>query len=139
VFSAVTFVALSVGAGTVLLSEPLIGLIFGEAYSAAAFILTIHVWAGLFIAHVTIRSRVLLIEGKMKLVLLFSGLTLLFNIFLNFILINRYAEVGAAWAFLISWGLCALLFPLGSNQTQGFVVMLLRSFSYSNWIRVMVR
>jgi hypothetical protein len=54
-------------------------------------------------------------------------------------LINRYAEVGAAWAFLISWGLCALLFPLGSNQTQGFVVMLLRSFSYSNWIRVMVR
>jgi len=45
VFSAVTFVALSVGACTVLLSEPLISLIFGEAYSAAAFVLTIHVWA----------------------------------------------------------------------------------------------
>ncbi len=96
VFSGVTFVALSVGACTVLLSEPLISVIFGEAYSAAAFVLTIHVWAGLFIAHVTIRSRALLIEGKTKCVLVFSGLTLLSNIFINFILINRYAEAGAA-------------------------------------------
>lgn len=139
VFSVVTFVALSVGVGTVLLSGPLISLIFGEAYSAAAFVLTIHIWAGLFIAHVTIRSRALLIEGKMKYVLLFSGLTLLSNIFLNFILINRYAEAGAAWAFLISWGLCALLFPLGSNQSRGFAVMLLKSFVYSNWRRAVIR
>ena len=131
--------ALSVGACTVLLSEPLISVIFGEAYSAAAFVLTIHVWAGLFIAHVTIRSRALLIEGKTKCVLVFSGLTLLSNIFLNFILINRYAEAGAAWAFLISWGLCALLFPLGSNQSRGFTVMLLKSFAYSNWMRLVTR
>jgi PST family polysaccharide transporter len=139
VFSGVTLVALGVGVCTVLLSEPLISMIFGEAYSAAAFVLTIHVWAGLFIAHVTIRSRALLIEGKMKFVLLFSGLTLLANIFLNFILINQYAEAGAAWAFLISWGLCALLFPLGSNQSRGFAVMLLKSFVYSNWMRLVTR
>ncbi len=139
VFSAMTFAALCIGVSTVVLSEPLIGLIFGEAYSTAAFVLMIHIWSGLFIAHVSIRSRALLIEGKMRLVLLFSGLTLLSNIFLNLVLINSYAEIGAAWASLISWASCALLFPLISSQSRGFVVMLLKSFVYSNWMRAAAR
>jgi len=139
VFSVMTFAALCIGILTVLFSEPLIGLIFGEAYSTAAVVLTIHIWTGLFIAHVSIRSRALLIEGKLKLVLLFSGLTLLTNIFLNLVLIYPYAEIGAAWASLISWTSCALLFPLVSSQTRGFAGMFLKSFAYSNWIRVTAR
>jgi polysaccharide transporter, PST family len=139
VFSVMTLAALCIGVFTALFSELLIGLIFGDAYSTATFVLTIHIWAGLFIAHVSIRSRALIIEGKMILVLLFSGLTLLSNIFLNLALINRYAEIGAAWAALISWASCALLFPLISSQSRGFVVMLLKSFMYSNWIRAAAR
>lgn len=139
VFSVMTFAALCIGVFTALFSGPLIGLIFGEAYSTATFVLTIHIWTGLFIAHVSIRSRALLIESKMRLVLLFSGLTLFFNIFLNLVLIHRYAEIGAAWASLISWAFCALVFPLVSSRSRGFAVMLLRSFVYSNWIRAVAR
>jgi PST family polysaccharide transporter len=139
VFSLMTFAALCIGLATALLSVPLINLFFGEAYSSAALVLTIHVWTGLFIAHVSIRSRALLIEGRMQLVLLFSGLTLLSNILLNIVLINRYAEIGAAWASLISWASCVLLFPLVSNQSRGFVAMHLKSFLYPNWLRAVVR
>lgn len=139
VFSVMTLAALCIGVFTALFSELLIGLIFGEAYLTATFVLTIHVWAGLFIAHVSIRSRALLIESKMRFVLLFSGLALLSNIFLNLVLVPRYAEIGAAWASLISWASCALLFPLVSKQSRGFSAMLLKSFVYSNWIRAATR
>jgi PST family polysaccharide transporter len=139
VFSVMTLAALCIGVFTALFSELLIGLIFGEAYVTATFVLTIHVWAGLFIAHVSIRSRALLIESKMRFVLLFSGLALLSNIFLNLVLVPRYAEIGAAWASLISWASCALLFPLVSKQSRGFSAMLLKSFVYSSWIRAATR
>jgi len=139
VFSVMTLAALCIGVLTGLFSELLIGLIFGEAYSTATLVLTIHIWTGLFIAHVSIRSRALIIEGKIRLVLLFSGLTLLSNIFLNLVLVHRYAEIGAAWASLISWASCAFLFPMVSTQSRGFSVMLLKSFVYSNWIRAAAR
>jgi O-antigen/teichoic acid export membrane protein len=137
VFSAVTFVALCVGAFTAVLSKPLIDLIFGDAYSSAALILAIHVWTGLFIAHVSIRTRALLIEGKTKLILLFSGLTLVANILLNLVLIERFAGAGAACASLISWGLSTLLFPLAFPQSRRFAWMLLQSFVPASWVRVL--
>ena len=139
VFSAVTFISLCVGIITTLLSGPLINFIFGEAYSAASLVLTIHIWTGLFISHVSIRTRALLIEGHMSSILLLSGLTLLANVILNIILIRSYAEVGAATASLLSWALCALFFPLAFNRSRGYALMLLRSSSPSVWIRAIIK
>jgi len=139
VFSAVTFISLCVGIITTLVSGPLINLIFGETYSAASLVLTIHIWTGVFISHVSIRTRALLIEGHMNTILLLSGLTLLINVMLNMVLIRTYAEAGAATASLLSWALCALFFPLAFNRSRRYPLMLLRSSSPSVWIRAMVK
>jgi O-antigen/teichoic acid export membrane protein len=119
------------------LSEPLILLIFGDAYAPAALILAIHVWAGIFVAHVSIRSRALLIEGKTGWIAAFSALTLAANVFLNALLIPRFGAVGAAWAFLVSWALCALLFPLCSSAARAHPRMLVRSLFPAYWSRAL--
>ena len=137
IFSALSFASLCVAAAMAALSGPLVSLIFGEAYSPAALILSIHVWAGLFVSHVSIRSRALLIEGKTGWIAAFSALTLAANIGLNALLIPRYGPVGAAWAFLVSWALCALLFPLCSGAARSHARMLVRSLMPAYWSRVL--
>jgi PST family polysaccharide transporter len=137
VFSALSFASLCVAGAMAPLSEPLVALIFGQAYSPAAAILSIHVWAGIFVAHVSIRSRALLIEGKTAWIAAFSGLTLAANVLLNALLIPRHGALGAAWAFLIAWALCALLFPLCSGAGRTHARMLLRSLMPTYWSRAL--
>lgn len=137
VFSALSFGSLCVAIAMAVLSEPLVLLIFGEAYAPAALILAIHVWAGLFVAHVSIRSRALLIEGKTAWIAAFSALTLAANVVLNALLIPRFGAVGAAWAFLVSWALCALLFPLCSSASRIHTRMLVRSLYPTYWSRAL--
>jgi polysaccharide transporter, PST family len=137
VFSALSFGSLCVAIGMTALSEPLILLIFGDAYAPAALILAIHVWAGIFVAHVSIRSRALLIEGRTASIAAFSALTLAANVGLNLLLIPRHGAVGAAWAFLVAWALCALLFPLCSSASRAHTRMLVRSLFPGYWSRAL--
>lgn len=137
VFSVLTLFTLCAGGLIALAAKPLIVAIFGAAYAEAALILTIHLWTGVFVAHVSIRTWALLIEGNMGLILVFSGLTLAANVLLNLVLIDRYAAAGAAWASLISWALGAALFPLASARARRFVGMLLQSFVPAAWARAL--
>jgi PST family polysaccharide transporter len=137
VFSILSLAAISLGTATVLLADSLIGWIFGAAYAAAAPVLVVHVWTGIFIAHVSIRSRVLLIEGKTGLVAWFSALTLLSNVILNIVWIKQYGALGAAYASLVSWGLCTLLFPCFTERARGFLSMFLISLVPAAWLRAL--
>lgn len=135
--SVLTCVMACAAAFVTVAAQPLIELMFGDAYADAALVLTVHFWAGIFVAHVSIRTWALLIEGKIALLLAFSALALLANIVLNLVLIERYAEAGAAFAALISWGLSALVFPLVSAQSRGYVRLLLKSFNPLSWARAL--
>jgi PST family polysaccharide transporter len=138
VFSVLSVWALCVAAAMTALSAPMVLLIFGDAYSPAAVILSIHVWAGIFVSHVSIRSRALLIEGKTGWIAAFSVLTLAANVGLNTLLIPRHGAVGAAWAFLAAWALCALL-PLFSSAARNHSLMLVRSLIPTYWARALRR
>jgi len=139
VFAAVTLMALCVGAVGTVLSGALISLFFGRDYADAAPVLMIHIWTGVFVANVSIRTRALMIENGAGLILLFSALALVSNVALNALLIPRYAEVGAAWATLLSWALSAAVFPLLSPRSRAFSAMMLGSFRPGEWLRALRR
>ncbi len=139
VFSLVTMTSLGAACVMAVLSHLLVDVIYGETYSRAAWVLTLHVWTSPFVAHVSVRTRALLIEGKMRWILAFSGLTLLTNIILNAFLIDKFAELGAAAASVVSWGLSAWLFPLLSAQTRTFVGMGARSYLPGFWMKAIRR
>jgi PST family polysaccharide transporter len=89
----------------------LVPLIFGERYTAAVHILAIHVWSLTFVFLVSLRSRLLVIEGGTRWVLVMSLLTALIDVAGNFVLIPRYGGVGAAWTTVIAWAFSALVAP----------------------------
>ncbi|MBM4112897.1 MAG: hypothetical protein FJ253_05905, partial [Phycisphaerae bacterium] len=137
VHGAVCGAAIAVGLLLLLLSRPLISLFFGERFADAAPVLAIHGWTGVFVAHVSIRTRAMMIEGEEHRILFFSLLTLGAVVALNALLIPRYGAEGAAWASLASWALNAAAWPLLLRSTRHHAFVLVRSFNPAAWFAVL--
>ncbi len=89
-------------------SNWLILLIFGEQYAAAGPILSVHIWAGVFIFLKVAMGRWLLNEGKLAFLFISSGMGAIINVTLNILLIPRYGGMGAAVASVISYAVAGL-------------------------------
>lgn len=122
VLAIVVAVLVSVVAG------PLISLLFGDEYQNSASILTIHIWAGVFIFMRALFSRWILIEGALMFSLITQGLGALANIGLNMLLIPRYGGEGAAMATLISYGVASYAALLVHPKTRPVFYMMTKSF-----------
>lgn len=119
-FNALTIIALFVCVLATMFSEPVVRVIYGAAYAAAAPMLVVHVWTALFVFHVSLRTQLLVIEHKRMLILAFSSLNLLANFVINLFAIPRAGGLGASYASLISWALCVLIFPLAFMDSRRY-------------------
>lgn len=102
-FDFLYIIALCVALIVTLIAQPLITIMFGEAYNGAAPILVIHIWAALFIFMRAAFSNWILIENELIFSLITQGLGAVANVALNFWFIPMYGGVGAAYATLISY------------------------------------
>ncbi|MDX1677597.1 flippase [Arsukibacterium sp.] len=107
----------------------LIGLLFGEDFSAAITVLRIHIWAGCFIFVRYLISQHLVITEQEPLSLVSHGLGALLNIGLNLWLIPTMGIIGAAWATLISYAFASFffLFIFSSTRTQLWQLITVRN------------
>jgi polysaccharide transporter, PST family len=128
VYTTLTRIAVGTAIAVFFLSTPGITFLFGSEYHEAAPVLAVHIWSGIFVFHVSVRTRAFVAEGKQRFITAMAALTLLTNIVLNFLLIEPYGALGAAYASLISWSLCATLYPALWPETRYSVVMFLSSF-----------
>jgi O-antigen/teichoic acid export membrane protein len=80
----------------------IIKLLFGAEYEAAAAILIVHVWTGVFVSSGLIRSLWTTTEGLMRFAFITNGIGALINVGLNLLLIRHYGGIGAAVATVIS-------------------------------------
>jgi len=129
IYNFMSVTSLAVALPVMLLSDHIISAIYGENYQPAGAMLSIHIWSALFVFHVSIRSRSLVIEGKSRFIALYAFLGMMSNVLMNIILIPEYGGVGASYASLVSWVLCALVFPWFSATTKESVAMFLRSLN----------
>jgi O-antigen/teichoic acid export membrane protein len=83
----------------------------GDAYRAAADVWRIHVWTLVFVSIVSLRSRLWVVEGHTRWILMVSAGTAALNVLANGWLIPRYGPIGAAWAGVVAWAASALVFP----------------------------
>lgn len=130
IYAAMTYVSVGTAIAVFFLAEPLIELLFGVEYRAAGRVLAVHIWGSIFVFHVSIRTRALVAEGKQRYVTAIAALTLLSSIPLNIFLIERAGPLGAAYASLISWALCATIFPAIWPETRKSAVMFLKSYKF---------
>jgi len=126
-YNIMTIAALSLALPTTFLSHKLVAILYGPGYAAAAHMLSIHIWTSLFVFHVSIRTRSLIVEGKQQFIAVIAFFTMIFNVILNIYLIPAYGGVGSSYASLFSWMLCVFLIPFLSKRTSESVNMFFKS------------
>ena len=101
----------------VLLATPLVLLMFGTEYAQSAPILMVHAWALIFVSIGLARSRWLVAENLVRFSLFATSLGAIINLAANYLLIPKYAGLGAAWATVIAYCFSGYLSSLLSSKT----------------------
>ena len=122
--------ALAVALIITLTSQPLINIFFGHEYSGAAPILTVHIWAALFIFMRAAFSKWVLIENFLIFSLITHGFGALVNVGLNFLLIPLYGGLGAAYATLISYAVASYISLSLHSKTRPIFLMMTKSILF---------
>ncbi|HET60219.1 MAG TPA: flippase [Chloroflexi bacterium] len=90
-----------------LFASPLITLLYGPEYVDAGPILTVHIWAFIFVSLGVARGKWLIAENMTRFSMFATILGAIASIGLNCLLIPRYGGLGAAWATLASQAIAA--------------------------------
>lgn len=122
-----------------LFSDWLVVFLFGEHYQAAGTILSLHVWAGIFVFMRALLSKWLLAENLVSFSLLTHGVGAIVNIALNMILIPLYQGQGAAIATVISYAFAAYFVLFFHSSTRPMAIIMTKSLflpSRIKWFRL---
>ena len=114
------------------LSNYLINLLYGKEFIQAGPILSVHIWAGVFVFIGVAGSIWTMIEGLQKFQLFATGLGGITNILLNIILIPRYAGMGSAFATVISYAIASYLVYFFAPKNRKVALILTNSL-FSPW------
>ena len=135
------FIAFIFAVFIALISNKLILLTFGPAYMDSAGILSVHIWAGLFIFMRSAFNRWILMEDVLILSIITQGLGGVVNVLLNLLLIPKLGGYGAALATLLSYATAsyfALFFHRKSRPVFWMMtnsVLLIPTLGYRYWQR----
>jgi len=105
----------------------LVSLLYGDEFAESSVILTIHVWAGVFVFLRAAFSRWLIAERLPMFSLVTQGTGALVNILLNFALIPLWGGIGAAWATVISYAVAGYIVLWLFRATRPSAVMMTRT------------
>lgn len=84
-------------------ASPLIYKFYKHEYAYAAPVLSVHIWAGIFVFLGTASTQILIAENFAKLTFWRTSVGAIVNVVLNFILIPKMGMMGAAIATLIAY------------------------------------
>lgn len=100
---------LPLAAGTHLMSEQVIGLLFGSSFESAAAPVRVLIWSLIPLGMVTVLARSLMATNRQHIDAWGNALAVVVNVALNLVLIPRFGATGVAMAQLISITLLCLL------------------------------
>ena len=127
-YTMLTWMALSLAIIMTFASDWVINLLFGAEYTEAAGILSISIWAGIFVFQGVARSKWIIVENKQKFHVFLVGSGAIINVILNIYLIPIWGTYGAAFATLVSQFSVAIVVPFFIRPTRISACMLLKSF-----------
>jgi PST family polysaccharide transporter len=100
-----------------LLARPLAEFLFGPAFRDTGPVLSVHVWAVLFVALGIASSQYLVLEDLVRISAQRTLVGAVLNIVLNLFWIPPYGALGCAWATLISYAVASVfLFQTPSSR-----------------------
>lgn len=114
-------------------SDTIINLLYGQSYAAAAPVLMIHIWAGVFVFLGVASGRWLIVEGLGRHYLFRSLLATALNVLLNYLLIPILGILGAAFATLIAQFFVVFVFDALAPDTRISFKMKCRTLLPVHW------
>ena len=111
------------------LSQDIVNLLYGTAFSMGGAILAVLIWNFVFISLSSVHGKWLTVEGLLKYVILYSSLGLITNIVANYSFIKEYGVVGAAYATLLSQ-LVPYTVALFNRSLRYNISMILKGFYF---------
>lgn len=127
-FNLMVWVSISVALPMTFLSSIIIKLLFGAVFVTAGPVLSVHIWASVFIFLGVASGQWYVVENKQVLSLQRAVLGAVVNVGLNLFLIPNYGVIGAAWATVISYGVADIFFDLMHKDTRKIFKMKMHAF-----------
>jgi len=131
-YDLMVWLAVAIALPTTFLAPWVIRILYGEAFLPAAGVLSIHIWAGVFVGLGVSSGRWLLCENMQKEAFYRTFLGAICNVVLNIIMIPKYGISGAALSTLISQSIAAYFYDVLNHKTRGVFWMKTRSFNVFN-------
>jgi len=124
------WLAIGISLPVSLLSDRIVGLLYGEDFHAAAAVLAMHLWASIAVFLGVASSQYLLVEQRQDISLYRTLIGLVCNVALNLVLIPGMGAMGAAIATVVSY-FVATFSMVFFRSTRGHTVhLLLAPFSW---------
>ncbi len=116
--------AMVIAIPTTFIATPLLTSLYGEAYRESGLILSIHIWASIFIFMRSALSKWLIAEDLFIFSFVTHGLGAMVNIILNLFLIPNYGGIGAAIATVASYATSSYLALFVHKKTLASAYMM---------------
>lgn len=129
-FDFLMLIALIIAILTTVFSKPLISFLYGEEFFEASMILSIHIWAGIFVFMRAAFSKWILIKDLIIFSAITQGLGALSNVLLNLVLITKYGIIGAAIATIVSYAMASYFSLFFHKKTRPVFWMMTRSMLF---------
>jgi O-antigen/teichoic acid export membrane protein len=121
------------------LSTKLVSLLFGQAYISAGPILSVHIWAALFVFLGVASSKWFLLENRQILNLQRTVLGAIVNIGLNILMIPKYGPIGAAYSTVASYSFAAFFSDYLKTETRDMFQMKINAFKVFKSVKILFR
>lgn len=107
----------------------IVNILYGKEYVMSSLVLSIHIWAGIFVFIGVANGKYLISENLTRIIFFRSFLGAFLNIFLNIFLIPIFGIIGAAISTLISYSFQGYFSLLLFNKSRILFFMSSRSFN----------
>ncbi len=134
-YTFLVWLALAVAVPFTFISTFLVTALFGQQYSAAGNVLSVHIWTAVFIFYGIGKSVFIQCENMQKFCLVCTAAGAILNIVLNIYLIPRYDIMGAAIATLCAQIAASTIIPAMYKPDRINVRMFLKSFFFVSFFR----
>lgn len=125
-YDLMVWMSLSIAIVTTFISPLAYRIIYKEEFWTGAHVLSVHVWAGIFVFLGSASGQYLIAEGYTKISLIRTAVGAAVNIVLNIYLIPKFGIMGAAMATLAAY-FVATFFILAIPKTHRQGLMMLKS------------
>jgi PST family polysaccharide transporter len=127
-FALMTGLAFLIAIPVTLFSNIIIRLLYGDSFSGASTILSIHIWSVVFVFMGVAQLPWDATEGLTKLALLRTFLGAIINVVMNVLLLRQYGGIAAAISTVVAYAIAACVANGLSAKTRPILILQLKSF-----------